>query len=164
MGIGGLWAIFAMIIRFQIPESPRYTLDVLLDGGKALKDTRDYYGGDGRPTEGGVNPRHGGVTRRNTQERRQVAQRDRSPPRQRLTFRDWCSGFKTYFCTEGNWIHLVGTMVAWWLLDAAFFGLGLSSSGTIQKLWEDDSTATSSIFTPSKATCPATPTGTGPTV
>ena len=164
VGIGGLWAICAMIIRFQIPESPRYTLDVLLDGGKALKDARDYYEGDGRPTEGGANSRHGGVTRRNTEERRQVAQRARSPPRQRLTFRDWCSGFKTYFCKEGNWIHLVGTMVAWWLLDAAFYGLGFSSSGTIQKLWEDDSTTTSSIFAPSTTTCPATPTGAGPTV
>lgn len=36
--------------------------------------------------------------------------------------------------------------------------------GTIQKLWDDDSTAMSSMLTPSAATCPATPTGTGPTV
>ena len=36
VGIGGLPAIFAMIIQFQIPESPRYTLDVLSDVGKAL--------------------------------------------------------------------------------------------------------------------------------
>ena len=185
VGTGGLWAIFAMIIRFQIPESPRYTLDVLSDGDKALKDTREYFGGDQRPTggnqrptegdqrptegdqrpmEAGVNPRHGGFTRRNTQDRRHVAQRERSQRRRRFTFCGWCSGFKTYFCTEGNWTHLVGTMAAWWLLDAAFYGLGFSSSGTIQKLWEDDSTATSSTFTPSITTCPATPTGTGPTV
>ena len=167
VGIGGLPAIFAMIVRFQIPESPRYTLDVLSDGGKALKDTKSYYiavEGETRPTEGGVNPRNGGVTRRNTHERRQDAQRHTSPPKLRLTFRDWWSGFQTYFGTEGNWIHLAGTMVAWGLLDASFYGLGFSSSGTIQKLWDDNSTTMSSILTPSTATCPATPTGTGPTV
>ena len=167
VGIGGLPAIFAMIIRLQIPESPRYTLDVLLAGGKALDDTKSYYlavEGDNIPIEGGVNPRHGGVTRRNTHERRQDAQRQSRPRKLRPTFKEWWSGFKTYFFTEGNWIHLAGTMVAWGLLDAAFYGLGLSSSGTIQKLWDGDSTAMSSILTPSNATCPATPTGTGPTV
>lgn len=147
VGIGGLPAIFAMIIRFQIPESPRYTLDVLLDAGKALKDTKSYYiavEGNTISSQQGVDPRNGGVIRRNTQERRQYVQRDSRPPKLRLTLRDWWSGFKTYFRTEGNWIHLAGTMVAWGLLDAAFYGLGFSSSGSIQKLWDADSTAMSS--------------------
>ena len=32
-----------MIIRLQIPESPRYTLDVLLKAETAFKDTEGYY-------------------------------------------------------------------------------------------------------------------------
>ena len=32
-----------MVIRLQIPESPRYTMDVLLNGKKALQDTRGYF-------------------------------------------------------------------------------------------------------------------------
>ena len=55
-------------------------------------------------------------------------------------------------------------MATWGLLDAVFHGFGFSSSGTIQQLWDDDSTAMSSTITPSTATCPAIPTGTGPTV
>ena len=96
VGIGGLPAIFAMIIKFQIPESPRYMLDVLLNASKALKDIKSYYiavEGDNIPTEGGVNPRRGGVTCRNTHERRQDAQRDNRPPRLRLALGDWWSGF-----------------------------------------------------------------------
>ena len=165
VGIGVLPATFAMIIRLQIPESPRYTLDVLLAGGKALVDTKSYYlavEGNNIPTEGGVHPQHGGVTRRNTHERRQDAQRHSTPRKLRPSLRDWWSGFKTCFGTEGNWIHLAGTMLAWGLLDAAFHALGLSSLGTIQKLWDDDSIVMSSMLNPSTVTCPATPTGTVP--
>ena len=51
------------------------------------------------------------------------------------------------FRTEGNGIHLAGTMVAWGPLDAAFYGLGFSSSGTVQKLWDSSSTAMPSTLT-----------------
>ena len=42
-GLGGVPALVAFVIRLQIPESPRFTMDVLLDSRKALADTQDYF-------------------------------------------------------------------------------------------------------------------------
>lgn len=49
-GIGP--ALIAIIFRVTIPESPRYTLDVDRDGQRALEDTKDYYGGHHRTSDG----------------------------------------------------------------------------------------------------------------
>ena len=64
VGIGGLPALLAMIIRLQIPESPRYTMDVLLDWKKALKDTKGYFvvEGDPIPLQDGKGQSSGHIT------------------------------------------------------------------------------------------------------
>lgn len=43
VGIGGLPGLLALIIRLQIPESPRYAMDVLSDWKKAKKDIEGYF-------------------------------------------------------------------------------------------------------------------------
>ena len=43
IGLGGLPALIAFVIRLQIPESPRYTMDVLLNTQKALEETTEYF-------------------------------------------------------------------------------------------------------------------------
>ena len=167
VGIGGLPAISAIIIRSQIPESPRYTLDVILAGGKALDDTTIFYlavDGNNIPTKGAINRRHGGVIvgrlKNADQKRRGIIDHPS------YDFFSEIGGPVSgpVFRTEGNWIHLTGTMVAWGPLHAAFYGLGFSSSGTVQKLWDDSSTAMPSTLTPSTAPCPVTTIGTGSTI
>jgi PHS family inorganic phosphate transporter-like MFS transporter len=44
VGIGIIPAVIALAFRFTIPESPRYTLDILQNTQGTLEDTANYYG------------------------------------------------------------------------------------------------------------------------
>jgi PHS family inorganic phosphate transporter-like MFS transporter len=44
VGIGIIPAVIALVFRFTIPESPRYTLDVLQNTKSTLEDTANYFG------------------------------------------------------------------------------------------------------------------------
>lgn len=44
IGIGIVPAILALVFRFTIPESPRYTLDILQNSRGTLEDTAHYFG------------------------------------------------------------------------------------------------------------------------
>ncbi|KFY50582.1 hypothetical protein V496_09295, partial [Pseudogymnoascus sp. VKM F-4515 (FW-2607)] len=45
---------------------------------------------------------------------------------------------KRYFWTEGNYRTLVGTSLTWFLLDLAFYGLGINNPRTIARLWSSE--------------------------
>ncbi|KAF2831845.1 MFS general substrate transporter [Ophiobolus disseminans] len=55
VGIGIIPAVIALLFRFTIPESPRYTLDILQNTQGTLKDTANYYGAPE------LQPEHGNV-------------------------------------------------------------------------------------------------------
>lgn len=58
-----------------------------------------------------------------------------------------------YFWTEGNYRTLLGTSLTWFLLDLAFYGLGINNPRTIARLWASSSItpAQASRFIPSWA-------------
>ena len=203
VGIGGLPALLAWVIRLQIPESPRYTMDVLMDGKKALKDTKEYFivADDAIPFQDGNGSLNGNLLpssevtpnafssgaqtanhamgqngtaslsmngqaveqresptanihrqheppvsipiHASTSRPRSTSNGDNRDRRTPLTFQEWWSGFKEYFIREGNVVHLAGTMTTWGLLDTSFYGLGMSSPVTIQKIFNDQKTLTS---------------------
>ena len=208
IGFGGIPALVAFIIRLQIPESPRYTMDVLLDTQRALDETTEYFEPPGAvipqyeqdvnqkgrmapndildigshatsspPLEQGVNQKgglapkdpgigsnatsssplvdvHGRDTSKgstsssgmepynndtSTTAGAQPAHRktartfptsnelkrtstflNRDNHHRRDALRQWRLGFNKYFFIEGNWIHLAGTMMCWFLLDISF--------------------------------------------
>ena len=43
VGFGAIPALVALFIRFGIPESPRFTMDILLDTKKAVQDAEGYF-------------------------------------------------------------------------------------------------------------------------
>lgn len=55
VGIGIIPAVIALVFRFTIPESPRYTLDILQNTQGTLEDTAKYYGAPE------LHPEHGNV-------------------------------------------------------------------------------------------------------
>jgi PHS family inorganic phosphate transporter-like MFS transporter len=55
IGIGIIPALIALAFRFTIPESPRYTLDILQNTKSTLEDTANYFGAPE------LNPEHGEV-------------------------------------------------------------------------------------------------------
>lgn len=66
-----------------------------------------------------------------------------------VIFCKWYTGLKSYVRKDGNWIHLTGTLTAWFLLDISFRGLGISSPGDIQKIFNDQTKATTAQDTTS---------------
>lgn len=42
---------------------------------------------------------------------------------------------KRYFITEGNIKYLLGTSIAWFLLDFAFYGLGINNPRVLAEIW-----------------------------
>lgn len=44
---------------------------------------------------------------------------------------------KEYFITQGNWRSLLGTSSCWFLLDFAFFGLGMGNPRVIAQIWSN---------------------------
>ena len=180
IGFGGIPALVAFVIRLQIPESPRYNMDVLLDTQRALNETTEYFEPAGAVIpqhekdvnqEGGVAPKDLGIGPNATSSpllvvghRKDLSKGSISssgiepdkndtsttagahltPRKATRTFstsnelnrtstflkRDnhhrrnelcqWRLGFREYFFKEGNWVHLAGTMMCWFLLDISF--------------------------------------------
>ena len=97
-GVATIPAAIALLFRFTIPESPRYTWDVARNPNKADQDL-DY------------------VTHRHTEPTGEA----RFLPEASL------SDFRNYLFGQGNWLRLLVTAGTWFLLDLSFFGLGLNS-------------------------------------
>lgn len=55
VGIGIIPAVIALVFRFTIPESPRYTLDILQNTQSTLEDTANFFGAPE------LSPEHGHV-------------------------------------------------------------------------------------------------------
>ena len=175
VGIGGLPALLALIIRLRIPESPRYTLEVLQDGERAQQETERYFGIN-------TNLKNSSISASEMQPAAPQSEPDISPmshsnqrrppltPKRTLTnssrfdshireeegddsplaiFCKWCSGLKSYLSRDRNWIHLAGTMITWFLLDISFYGLGMSSPANIQKIFNDQTGAATATNTTS---------------
>ncbi|KAF2691540.1 phosphate permease [Lentithecium fluviatile CBS 122367] len=110
IAFGGIPGWFALYYRLTIPETPRYTFDVLYDIEKASVDTRRYrYGKSGNT----INPVE------QAQVRRDMAKYQTPRPTVGEIFR--------FYSKKKNGIKLFGTAFSWFFLDLAFYGLGFSS-------------------------------------
>lgn len=114
IGMGAVPGCIALYFRLTIPETPRYTFDVSRDIVKAGSDVKAYLSGtaEGVPDE---------VTRVNTM--REAA------PQLEVPKASWTDFFKHI----SQWKYgktLLGTAGSWFLLDVAFYGVGLNN-GTI---------------------------------
>jgi hypothetical protein len=156
MGLSLIPAVFAVIIRLSIPESPRYTLDVLDDPFKAFEEANRFnesnlqdqfnlqanlalvnaFARPKTPDSGTNASPHPGVPEDQTGRSHPFLQSDELPPKYTV---------KDYFWKQGNWRYLVGTASTWFLLDFAFFGLGLSSPKAVSKIWYNGIDSSSAI-------------------
>jgi PHS family inorganic phosphate transporter-like MFS transporter len=146
MGLSLIPATFAVIIRLSIPESPRYTLDVLDDPYKAFEEANRFNESNLRE-EFNLQANLALVKefqRPRTPDSENKAGQLLSAP-ETQTVRDQLFlepeeapteyTIKDYFWNQGNWRSLLGTALTWFLLDFAFFGLGLSSPKAISQIW-----------------------------
>ncbi|ORY11515.1 major facilitator superfamily domain-containing protein [Clohesyomyces aquaticus] len=123
IGFGGIPGWFALYYRLTIPETPRYTFDVLYDVEKAAMDARRYrFGKEGN----GLNPYQ-------LAHSRQEMAKYRTP-------RPTVGEALRYFCQKTNAIKLLGTSFSWFFLDLAFYGIGLSSPSLLSVMGFDKKT------------------------
>ena len=122
IGVGAFPALVAIIYRVSIPESPRYTMDVRYDGKRAFYDIRRYHAiATDEPTareEIGIQA----VT---------AGGRAGNGPPDYFTYQE----LKNYFWDEGNWLYLLSTSMCWFLLDFAFYGLGINNPRLLAAIW-----------------------------
>ncbi|CAG9988246.1 unnamed protein product, partial [Clonostachys byssicola] len=118
IGVGAIPAVVAIYFRFQIKDPGLYDLDVRDRGQIAVENTQNLY-------------------RENLRELQQNAtasgtrlHRVDSLPVQ-LTLPD----MRDYFWNQGNWRLLAGTSACWFLLDVAFYGLGIGSPQILANVW-----------------------------
>ncbi|OCK99538.1 phosphate permease [Cenococcum geophilum 1.58] len=112
IGFGAVPGCIALYYRLTIPETPRYTFDVSRDIVKGGSDIKAYVAGHagGSPDE---------ITRV-----RQMAEDSSQLEIPQASWRD----FFTHYTQWKNGKVLLGTAGSWFLLDVAFYGLGLNNS------------------------------------
>jgi MFS transporter, PHS family, inorganic phosphate transporter len=114
IGFGGIPGWFALYYRLTIPETPRYTFDVLQDVEKAASDTRQFR--SGKLGEAPLNQ----LNHARMKVEMKKYRKPKPTPWEALQF----------FTRWRNALKLFGTAGSWFFLDIAFYGLGLNS-GTI---------------------------------
>jgi MFS transporter, PHS family, inorganic phosphate transporter len=110
-GFGAVPACIALYYRLTIPETPRYTFDVARDTETAGEDVQAYMSGrhQGHPDD-----------LRRAEALRQAGQL--TTPKA-----SW-GDFFGYYSKWRNFKVLLGAAGSWFVLDVAFYGLGLNSS------------------------------------
>lgn len=146
IGIGVVPGVIGVLFRFAIPETPRFLLDIEDDPVKAEFDASALFGETQNETEmeqGRWNHSLAGSTisgNQSADEDTLTTQADwtvQGAPTVTLNS-NWTLSKRDmiqYFWKERNWITLVGTMLAWLLLDFGFYGIGLSSPKFLAKTW-----------------------------
>ncbi|KAF2760691.1 phosphate permease [Pseudovirgaria hyperparasitica] len=124
IGFGAVPGCIALYYRLTIPETPRYTFDVQRDVVQAGSDVKAYFAGvaHGNPDE---------ITR--IQAKTDDAAHLEVPK----------AGFKDFIHHYSKWKYakiLIGTAGSWFLLDVAFYGLGLNNTVILQQIGYASST------------------------
>jgi MFS transporter, PHS family, inorganic phosphate transporter len=159
MGLSLIPASFAVCVRLSIPESPRYTLDVLDDPYKAFEEVNRFNDSNlqdefdqqanralvnafllPKLSDSGTNASPLlGAPENQTGQSPPFLQPEEGPVQYTV---------KDYFWRRGNWRYLLGTALSWFLLDFAFYGLGLSSPKAISKVWYNGVHSSSAVPPP----------------
>ncbi|TID26857.1 major facilitator superfamily domain-containing protein [Venturia nashicola] len=163
VGLGAVPPAFAILLRWWIPESPRYTLEVEKDPATAWHDVDVYYSPGASVLEL-ANRTNGHSTAdtalspdstRSTEatltfgepepiEMKELTLTEPALTVTPTTFRktvrketwsEFWTGFYSFMIREGNWTDLAGTSLAWMTLDFAFYFLGVNSPKVLSKIW-----------------------------
>ncbi|KJX96209.1 inorganic phosphate transporter pho84 like protein [Zymoseptoria brevis] len=118
IGFGAVPGCIALYFRLTIPETPRYTFDVSRDVVKGGSDVKAYLAGtpEGVPDE--VN---------------RVNEMAANAPKLEIPQASWTD----FFVHIRQWKYaktLIGTAGSWFLLDVAFYGIGLNNSTILQAI------------------------------
>ncbi|KAG7895702.1 hypothetical protein KL925_000410 [Ogataea polymorpha] len=122
IGFGCVPGMVALYFRLTIPESPRFTFDVSRELEKATADIAKFTSG-----------KHGDAGRGDIEVLKETEQaldehEELGPPK---------ATTKDFFGHFSKWKHmkiLIGTAGSWFMLDIAYYGLGLNTASILQTI------------------------------
>lgn len=121
IGFGAVPGLVALYFRLTIPESPRYTFDVSNELEKATADAGKFVSGKHG------NADVGDIEYLAEHEDKNVLE-NYAPPK---------ASFKDFWAHFSQWRYgkvLLGTAGSWFMLDVAFYGLGLNSANILKTI------------------------------
>ncbi|KAJ6093412.1 major facilitator superfamily domain-containing protein [Penicillium sp. IBT 16267x] len=144
IGAGCIPALFAILWRFSIPESPRYTMDVGDDPRQALAATKCQH-----PNVRLIESTH--TSSEGRDDLIHPVKASSSPVRLPQLETESAPTFREFFIGQGNIRYLAATSICWFILDFCFYALGINSPRPLAALWAShvpDITVTSVLPTP----------------
>ncbi|ORX69325.1 phosphate:H+ symporter [Basidiobolus meristosporus CBS 931.73] len=120
LGFGCVPAIFTVWFRLNMPESPRYTMEVKKDVEKAARDMDAVFGESHKDIEVAEQ-------KENDNENEKVGYLEPVSTEPEETFTQHFGKWK-------NLKVLLGTSLSWFFLDIAFYGLSLNQSYVLQAI------------------------------
>ena len=126
-------ALVTAIMRFTVPESPRYTLDVKDDPLKASEETGRLKGF--HPQGGAPNESNEAVVKENANPDGGTNAENLHDFEEHEEETDLKAAIKHYFWTEGNWRYLFATSLSWFVVDFSTFSLDIKEAQTLSKFW-----------------------------
>ncbi|KAG0679159.1 Inorganic phosphate transporter pho84 [Pichia californica] len=131
IGIGAVPGMIALYFRLTIPESPRFTMDVEGDLDKATADAAKFASGEhGNATENEITVLKGHETNEIEKEDNLSTQNEINNGPPKASAKDFINHFK-------QWKHgkiLLGTAGSWFMLDVAYYGLGLNTASILSSI------------------------------
>lgn len=136
VGVGCIPALLAILWRFSIPESPRYTMDVADDPKQAIMATRRQFRRTTRLLESRNVSSDEGDTLVSSNPRSFSASPALAASLDQAEEKE--SSFWAFFFVEGNIRYLAATSFCWFLLDFCFYALGINSPRPLAALWASE--------------------------
>jgi PHS family inorganic phosphate transporter-like MFS transporter len=165
VGLGSIPPALATLVRWWIPESPRYTMEVEKDPKRATQDVQRYFpapepllhsprsddahhdgtlvGSASSRLSPGMEP---AMSFGEQTEMKEISlsepaipvPKPRKPELCKETWKEFAVGFRKYLFADGNWTDLAGASISWFILDFAFYFLSLNNPMILNKLWNTD--------------------------
>jgi PHS family inorganic phosphate transporter-like MFS transporter len=132
----------AIYFRLTIPETPRFSKDVLGDDKAAMEDARKFL------LE--VDPEKPGeeiIVVHTMNGRRQSTVIEEHIESRRRVKKGYFAELEEYLSVRKNWMTLLGTSMTWFLLDIGFYGTNLNTSIVLSAIgFADTSTPYNDIW------------------
>ncbi|XDG03127.1 hypothetical protein ABKA04_002742 [Annulohypoxylon sp. FPYF3050] len=147
IGIGAIPALISLFLRRIIPETPHY----LVEKGELANAVAAV--GRVLPLDATLQPTEHDDPMAQSPER-PMSNLRKQRKSQWTSIVDYIRGVKEHLAEKGRWRALLGVMATWWLLDLAYYGLGLDNPKLISTIWLSDAPPQSNVSTsPGEVAC-----------
>ncbi|KAI0884550.1 MFS general substrate transporter [Annulohypoxylon maeteangense] len=141
IGIGAVPALISLFLRRMIPETPHY----LVEKGELVNAVAAV--GRVLPLDATLQPTdHSDPMAQLPSERPMSNLRNQRKSRWESIV-DYMRQLKDHLVEQGRWRALAGVMATWYLLDLAYYGLGLDNPKLISTIWLSDPPPQSNVST-----------------